>query len=302
MAFRIIRKSMLIRSHLILKLALITLPLFNVAAVATDSFRHGGLTLYGQITQGAIIRGHLDNAQSISVFSKEAFLDENGNFVFGIGRDAPASIQLDVKWKNLGQENISVPVTQREYDIQRIDGVDDKYVREPGPELLKRTQEEASMVWLARQNVRETADFLGGFQWPAKGTITGVYGSQRVFNGVPKRPHYGLDIAGPVGTPVYAPAPGKVSLVHNDMYYSGGTLIIDHGQGISSTFIHLSKIHVKKDQEVKTGERIGDIGATGRATGPHLDWRINWFDQRLDPALVLPLKRAANSAAHEAQE
>ena len=169
-----------------------------------------------------------------------------------------------------------------------IEGVDDKYVRELSAELKKRTQAEAGQVWRARQTLRASSEYAKGFIWPAEGPVTGVYGSQRVFNGVPKRPHYGLDIAGPVGTPVVAPASGEVTLVNEDMYYSGGTLVIDHGQGVSSTFIHLSKIHVKSGESIAQGQLIAEMGATGRVTGPHLDWRINWFNQRLDPALVLP--------------
>lgn len=272
------------------------------AQAASESFVHKNLKLYGELIQGAMITGQLAQAQSIRVFEQDVYIDPKGRFVFGIGRDAPEKIALEVVWAEGGKEIVQVPVIQRQYNIQRVEGVDDKYVREPDPELLKRIQEEAAQVWKARQRLRPEADFLVGFQWPAKGPITGVYGSQRVFNGVPKRPHFGLDIAGPVGTPVYAPAPGKVSLTHREMYYSGGTLVIDHGQGISSTFIHLSKIHVQEGQFVKTGERIADIGATGRVTGPHLDWRINWFDQKLDPQLLLPPQNLAESNSHPSQE
>ena len=126
-----------------------------------------------------------------------------------------------------------------------------------------------------------------GFVWPLEGTITGVYGSQRIYNGVPKSPHYGIDIAAPQGELVRAPAPGVVTLVHPDMYYSGGTLIVDHGHGLSSTFIHLSESLVEIGQRVEAGEVIAKVGSTGRSTGPHLDWRMNWFDVRIDPRLVL---------------
>lgn len=264
------------------------LSVWTPLSVAEASFEYKSLVLRNELTQGAMIIGQISQAKTLSVFSREVYIDESGNFVFGIGRDAPEHIQLEVLWSSGESEAIAVPVKQRQYDIQRIEGVDDKYVRELGPELLKRTQEEAAQVWRARQSLRKTWEFLAGFQRPAEGPITGVYGSQRVYNGVPKRPHYGLDIAGPIGTPVFAPAGGRVTLVHEDMYYSGGTLVIDHGQGISSTFIHLSKIHVDENQEIKAGQLIADIGASGRVTGPHLDWRVNWFDERLDPALLLP--------------
>ena len=245
--------------------------------------------------QGGLIYGTVENADKVTVFDRGVHIDEKGEFIFGVGRDAPSSLPLKVQWQSGEVETVSVPIKSRTYDIQRIDGVDDKYVRELSEDLLKRTREEAGLVWAARQNLRQTAEFLQGFYWPAKGPVTGVYGSQRVFNGVPKRPHYSLDIAGPTGTPVKAPAGGIVTLAHPDMYYSGGTLIIDHGQGLSSTFIHLSKIHVKKGQTVAQGELIADMGATGRVTGPHLDWRINWFNQRLDPALVLPVGKTGEN-------
>ena len=133
----------------------------------------------------------------------------------------------------------------------------------------------------------ERLDFAGEFQWPLIGPITGVFGSQRVYNGVPKRPHYGVDVAAPVGTPVSTPAPGTVTLAHADMFYSGGTLIIDHGYGVSSTLMHLSKVLVAVGDEVVPGDIVAEVGAAGRATGPHLDWRMNWLNVRIDPQLLV---------------
>ena len=125
------------------------------------------------------------------------------------------------------------------------------------------------------------------FQWPTEGIITGVYGSRRFYNGKAGRPHYGIDIAAPQGSHVVAPASGTITLVHDNMYFSGGTIIMDHGHGISSTFIHLHKSHVKVGDKVEQGQLLAEIGSTGRSTGPHLDWRMNWFDQRLDPQLLV---------------
>ncbi len=130
--------------------------------------------------------------------------------------------------------------------------------------------------------------FESGFTWPAVGPISGVFGSQRVLNGEPKRPHFGVDIAAAPGTPVMAPADGVVAIAHPDMYYTGGTVLIDHGHGLTSVYSHLREVSVKEGARLRQGDNIGRIGATGRATGPHLDWRINWFDQRLDPALLVP--------------
>ncbi|HKX54787.1 MAG TPA: M23 family metallopeptidase, partial [Xanthomonadales bacterium] len=139
----------------------------------------------------------------------------------------------------------------------------------------------------ARRLRDQRTDYLQGFDWPAAGRISGVYGSQRILNGEPGRPHYGLDIAAPSGHPVYAPAAGIITLTHRDMYFSGGTLIVDHGQGLSSTFLHLSEILVETGDAVQQGDLIARIGATGRASGPHLDWRMNWLDRRVDPQLLV---------------
>ncbi|MDX1555269.1 MAG: M23 family metallopeptidase, partial [Xanthomonadales bacterium] len=142
---------------------------------------------------------------------------------------------------------------------------------------------EAAMVSSARARRDERTDFAGPYAWPASGRISGVYGSQRILNGEPRRPHYGLDIAAPTGSPVYAPADGVVTLAYDDMYFSGGTLILDHGHGLSSSFLHLSEILVEAGSRVERGDLIARIGATGRASGPHLDWRMNWLDRRVDP-------------------
>ena len=135
---------------------------------------------------------------------------------------------------------------------------------------------------------RRPTIFLAGFIWPLQGPITGVYGSQRILNGEPRRPHFGVDVAAPTGTPVVAPADAIVTLVHPDMYFSGGTLIMDHGHGLSSTFIHLHKVLVEEGQVVKQGDVVAEVGATGRVTGPHLDWRMNLFTVRIDPELLVP--------------
>ena len=239
------------------------------------------------LIQGAMITG-FTTAASLTVLDRTVQVDTQGSFVFGLGRDTASILTVVLHSPPHTQEARTFAVAQRQYDTQLVNGVEQKYV-EPPAEVTARIQADAQAVQVARAALRfDDESYLQGFIWPAKGRITGVYGSQRVFNGVPKRPHYGLDIAGPTGTPVYAPAAGLVTLVHDDMYYSGGTLVVHHGRGISSTFIHLSKIHVFEGAYVKQGQLLADIGATGRVTGPHLDWRINWFDQRLDPALLLP--------------
>ena len=244
------------------------------------------IEITGRLIQGGLLFGKVSPGVKIKILKKDVHVDNQGNFVFGLGRDADSQLVIEHKDAEGETRLFEYEVEQREYNLQKIEGVAQKYVSPPEA-VLARIKSENQQVAKARATFSDAAHFKSGFELPAKGPITGVFGSQRVFNGVPKRPHYGLDIAGPEGAPVQAPAAGRVTLVHDDMYYSGGTLIIDHGQGVSSTFIHLSKIHVKEGEIVSAGALIAEIGATGRVTGPHLDWRVNWFEQRLDPQLLI---------------
>ncbi|PCK02930.1 MAG: peptidase [Alteromonadaceae bacterium] len=245
------------------------------------------LDIKGDWVQGGLLHGQTVPGNTVTVFGHSASVDERGRFIFGLGRDTKKRIDVEVKTVD-GQSRVyPFDVEQREYDIQRIEGVAKKYVAPP-KSVSKRISTEAAQVKKARKVLRDAEEFRQGFTWPLIGRITGVYGSQRVFNGVPKRPHYGLDIAGPIGATVVAPAPGVVTLAHENMYYSGGTLIVDHGQGLSSTFIHLSKILVKVGDPIVRGQAIAEVGASGRVTGPHLDWRMNWKNQRIDPFLLVP--------------
>ena len=254
------------------------------------STESASLMLTGELTQGSLLRGRLPVDASaggqVWLNDKKVRVHSSGDFVFGFGRDA--DLEHELKWQvGNGDVNVqTIKISKRTYPTQRIEGVESKYVSPPET-VLKRIRSDNQKIAKARSTSSQLLSFTEDFILPAKGAISGVYGSQRVFNGVPKRPHFGLDVAGPVGTAIIAPASGIVTLAHDDMYYSGGTLIIDHGMGISSTFIHLSKIVVEDGQEVSQGQKIAEMGATGRVTGPHLDWRINWFSERLDPALVL---------------
>jgi len=199
-------------------------------------------TFDGDWVQGGLITGRAEQGERIFFNDRELSQTENGDVAFGLGRDAPERVTVDVK---LGEatQTLTFNVEQRAYNIQRIEGVKQKHVTPP-KELTQRIQNEALAVRKARARDELRTDFLNSFIWPAKGPITGVYGSQRFYNGTPKSPHYGIDIAGPTGTSVVAPAAGLVTFANDDLYYSGGTLIVDHGLGISSTFIHLSKIEV----------------------------------------------------------
>ena len=172
-----------------------------------------------------------------------------------------------------------------------LEGTKERFkIMNPNKKAISRVGEDNKKIRAARKTDSDLTAFAQGFISPIDGIITGVYGSQRYYNGVPKTPHYGLDYAGDKGDPVKAPADGVVLMYVSDMFYSGGTMIIDHGHGVTSTFLHLSGSYVKEGDKVSQGQVVAAVGASGRATGPHLDWRINWFSMRLDPALVLKLK------------
>lgn len=238
--------------------------------------------LDGDAVQGGLIFGQAPPGSQISLDDIEVMVSPQGLFVIGFGRDETGTRILTVNPPGTDPWAKELAVQAREYDIERVDGLPPRTVT-PDPEAAERIRAEAAMVSSARKRRDERSDFAESFDWPAQGRISGVYGSQRVLNGEPGRPHYGLDIAAPTGSPVYAPADGIVTLAHADMYYSGGTMILDHGHGLSSSFLHLSEILVEAGTQVSKGDLIARIGSSGRSSGPHLDWRMNWLDRRVDP-------------------
>ena len=244
------------------------------------------LDMKGNWIQGGLMIGQTSPQHKIQFLNKNVRVNSDGVFVVGLGRDADKQVQL-LEILPSGVKRVHrFNVEQRRYKEQKIEGVPKRTVQVP-ESALPRIRQEVKLTKTARQVDSVRQDFLQTFQWPAHGIITGVYGSRRFYNGQPRRPHYGIDIAAPQGSAVTAPVSGKVILVHKDMYFSGGTLIVDHGHGVSSTFIHLHKVLVEEGDVVEQGQIIAEIGATGRATGPHLDWRMNWFEQRLDPQLLM---------------
>jgi murein DD-endopeptidase MepM/ murein hydrolase activator NlpD len=247
---------------------------------------NSALNLYGELKQGGLIVGKTLPDSEVLFDNNMLAVTETGFFVFGFSRDDKKTHQLEITLPTGQKINKLLTPKARQYKIQRIEGISKK-IMNPNTKAIARSQQDSQQIAKARQIMRHISAFSEGFIAPSKGRITGVYGSQRIFNGIPKRPHFGLDYAGKIGTPVIAPASGVVSLFVPDMFYSGGTLIIDHGYGVTSTFLHLSKSYVKVGDTVKKGQKIAEIGATGRVTGPHLDWRVNWFNIKLDPALVL---------------
>ncbi len=245
------------------------------------------LELKGRWVQGGMLVGRVDPGTAVAFQGSPLRLSPDGLFVIGFDRDAALESVLTLRAADGRETRHPIRITPRTYAIQRIDGLPERKVA-PAPEDLDRTQRESALARKARDRDDARTDFARGFIWPVSGRISGVYGSQRVLNGQPRQPHYGVDIAAAAGTPVKAPADGVVSLVHPDMFFSGGTLILDHGHGVSSTYLHLSEILVEEGQAVRQGEVIARVGASGRVTGAHLDWRMNWFDQRLDPTLLVP--------------
>lgn len=269
-------------------LAALVLLAAGPADAAEANRAPAGLTWQGDFSQGGLVTGEAEPGILIKL-NERIVPVRNGRFVLGFGRDESPSATLTVTRDGARGEVTLLRIARRTYDIQRIDGLPPAQVTPP-PAVLERIRRENEMIAAARQRSSAQQDFLQGWVWPAQGPVSGVYGSQRILNGEPRTPHYGLDIAAPTGSPVVAPAAGEVVLAETDIYFTGGTIIIDHGMGINSAFSHLQSLNVKVGQQVRQGEQIGTVGATGRATGPHLDWRVNWYDVRLDPQRLLPPK------------
>ena len=252
----------------------------------TLDYNNTKVFLEGDFIQGGLVRGKTDNNISLKFKKRLLRKTPKGLFVIGFGRDHPQTANLSLK---INQKWITknINIEKRVYKTQVINGLEKKMVTPP-KSFYDRIIRENKVIKEIR-NLDSDIDFI--FQklnWPAKGMISGVFGSQRILNGKPKRPHYGIDIAAKKGTSVIAPIESIVRLAEKDLYYTGGTIMLDHGHGVTSVYSHLSLINVNVGDKVKKGQKIGEIGSTGRSTGPHLDWRINWFLERLDPALLVP--------------
>ena len=242
----------------------------------------------GNFKQGSFILGKTKPNSKVFIDNREVKVAKDGFFVFGLGRDRKNNVLIKIS-KNGDTKIIEKKVFKRKYKIQRIDGLPKKKVTPP-KEVYERIKQENKLIVDAREIESDLSYFKKKFINPLdKAIVTGVYGSQRILNGKPKWPHYGIDFAAKEGTEIKAMLDGTATMVESDLFYTGGTLIFDHGHGISTLYMHLKDIYVKKGQEVKQGEIIGTVGSTGRSTGPHLDVRLNWFGVRLDPATVLNL-------------
>ena len=244
----------------------------------------GAEVISGYPVEGNLIVARTNPSNKIKINNEFLEIDESGIFVFGFHRDEENPIKLVIINNENEQFKTSIKPIKRVYKIQRIDGLKKSMVTPP-ENTISRIKSDRKKVNKARKVKLEMGDFIQGFDWPLKGLITGVYGSQRILNDIPKSPHFGIDISVPIGTSVKAPASGIVTLTE-DLYYSGYTVILNHGLNINSTFLHLSKINVNVGERIGRGDLIGHSGDTGRSTGPHLDWRIDWNGKRLDAEML----------------
>jgi len=245
-----------------------------------------GVELTGALVQGGLVRGRVAPDQTVSLEGRALRVTKDGGFVFGLGRDAPASMELLVTAPSGEERRHSLAIAQRSYRVQRIDGLPPRTVT-PSETDLAKIRADAALLDAARQRDTAGSGFEEPMVWPATGPISGVYGSQRILNGEPRSPHRGVDVAAAAGTPVGAMARGEVALAETDMYFTGGTVIVDHGHGIHSIYAHLDEVRVTVGQRLRQGQTLGTIGQTGRATGPHLHWGVYWFDHAIDPALLV---------------
>ncbi|HXH00896.1 MAG TPA: M23 family metallopeptidase [Xanthomonadaceae bacterium] len=253
-------------------------------------------------SQGALVIGRSHPAAKVTYLNPQLAddppaarrvlrVDPTGRFVFGIGRDQRQPLQIEIRHADGRIERRSIAITARGWPVERIRGVPPATI-DPPPAIAARIAREQAQVAAVRSRDDARSDFAEAFAWPVRGRISGRFGNQRVYvrpdgRDVPKSPHSGMDIAAANGTPVLAPAAGIVTFARSGLYLTGGTLVLDHGAGVSSNFLHLSRIDVQPGDRVVRGQQIATVGATGRATGPHLHWGMNWFDTRIDPLLVL---------------
>lgn len=244
-----------------------------------------------RVSQGALVFGKVPPGSEVRYGGRTLRVTAYGTVVIGIARDQPGPVQVEVTAPGRAPARVEIAVAARDWPVERVDGVPPATVAPP-PEIAARIAREQARVAAVRERDEARTDFVRPFAWPLQGRISGRFGNQRVYNGQPGSAHSGMDIAAPAGTPVLAPAGGVVSFADPDLYLTGGTVVLDHGHGVSSNFLHLSRLEVKAGDRVEQGQPIGAVGATGRANGPHLHWGMSWFQVRIDPLLVLERSQA----------
>ncbi|WP_024890647.1 M23 family metallopeptidase [Luteimonas huabeiensis] len=257
-----------------------------LGAAAARTAQDDRVVFPAAVQQGALVIGKVPPGSRVEYAGRTLRVTGYGSVALGIGRDAQGPAQVTVTRPDGRAETVSIRIDPRDWPLQRVDGVPPATV-DPPPAIAERIRREQAQVSAQRSRNDDRADFAQRFIQPVEGRISGRFGRARVYNGRPGSPHSGMDIAAPAGTPVKAPAGGIVTFAAPDLYLTGGTVLLDHGHGISSNFLHLSRLDVRVGDRVEQGQVIGAVGATGRATGPHLHWGMNWFDVRIDPQLVL---------------
>ncbi len=256
-------------------------------------------SMTGNFSQGGLVFGETEPGATVKLNGEDVMVGDDGRFVFGFGRDSAPSALIVVTLADGVVERHAIEIEDREFPVQRIDGLDQSKVSGFTQEQLAKIAKDSKKKKAARANTQSLADWVGGFDWPVTGRISGVFGSQRILNGEPKRPHSGVDVAAMTGTLVRAPASGIVTLAEGDMYFEGGLVLLDHGHWLESAFLHMSRIDVVPGQRIEKGDIIGAVGATGRVTGPHLHWSMKWAGMLVDPQLtVIPMPQAQESAGN----
>ena len=247
------------------------------------------MTLTGEVTDGGLVVGKAPAGTTVWFNKKKLRVSDDGDFVFGFGRDAAPRALLAFGFEDAPPVRHILHVKDRTFEPEAIDGLPEAFVN-PDKETKRALAKSRKRIEKVRNKVSKTAHYAGGFVWPARGKITSTYGRKRILNGEEKSFHWGIDIAGRKGSPVKSPAAGVVVFAEKDVPLAGHLVIVDHGHGLTSSFLHLQKIKVEVGDEVKQGQSIATLGNTGRSTGPHLDWRMNWFDTRVDPQLLVPAR------------
>ena len=266
---------------------LLRVLLITATLVTTRTYPAHALEVSGTFIQGGLATGKVEPGTKLTLDGQPVAVAPDGSFIIGFGRKAKAKMVLRAEPPEGLPEVRNLAIEKRKYKIQRIDGLPQRKVSPTKPEDLARIKKDQIQIAEVRKRTTLKTFFDTGFMWPVEGPISGVYGSQRILNGQPRSPHNGVDVAAPRGTPVKTMGDGIVALVNEDMFFTGKTVMIDHGLGLTSVYIHMDKITVKEGDFVTKGMQIGTVGATGRVTGPHLHWGVSWFKTHLDPALLV---------------
>jgi len=267
------------------------LILTGAAALVASSARADapGLRLDGKFQQSGFAFGRTGPRAGLAVDGVGVGrASQGGYFVIGFDRDSPPTAELDVTGAGGDSAQKTIAVAPTQYDIQRIDGLPDDQVSPTDPALLARIKAEAQRKAAGFASNVDADDFKDGFVMPVLGArLSARFGGQRILDGVPSRPHYGSDLAAPIGTPVRAPAGGHVCFAESNLHFDGALVMIDHGQGLISCYLHLSRVDAVAGRRIERGEMVGAVGMEGRATGPHLCWRMKWRGRNLDPMLMV---------------